>query len=83
MNRVLINLSIPSINANYEIFILENKPMFEIREMILEGVNGLLGDCPIAIAELTLCNQESASIINLDHTVKENGIVDGTRLILF
>lgn len=83
MNRVLINLSIPSINANYEIFILENKPMFEIREMILEGVNGLLGDCPIDINKLILCNQESASIVNLEHTVKENGIVDGTRVILF
>lgn len=83
MNKILINLFVPSINEKFDILVLENKKLSEIKQLIIEGITNLTNDNLKNVDNLILCNQETGVMYNLEYTVKENLITDGTKLILF
>jgi len=83
MNKVLVNLFVPSINENFEMLILENKKLSEIKKLMIEGIISLTNGDFIDDDKYSLYNQETSVLYNLEYTVKENSIIDGTKLILF
>lgn len=83
MNKVLINLFVPSINENFEMLVLENKKLLEIKKLIIEGIINLTNGEFVDNEKFIICNQETGIMYDLNYTVKENSITDGTKLILF
>lgn len=82
MNKVLINLFVPSINENFEILVLENKKLLELKKLMIEGIINLTNNEFVNNDKFEICNQETGMIYDLNYTVKENCITDGTKLIL-
>jgi len=83
MNKVLINLFIPSINENFEMLVLENKKLLEIKKLMIEGIINLTNGDFKDNEKFVICNQETGITYDLNYTIKENCITDGTKLILF
>jgi hypothetical protein len=81
-NKVCVDLIVPSIEERYNVFIPVNKKTIEIIFLLNKAISDMT-DGSFAISEhLSLINAEDGSVYNVDNTVLENNILNGTRLIL-
>ena len=76
MNKILINLYIPSLDENYNLFIPINKKVGTIKNTIISTTKNL------AEGNYKLVLLESGAIVDDNVYVKNSGIVNGSRLIL-
>ncbi len=76
MNKILINLYIPSLDENYNLFIPINKKVGTIKNTIISTTKNLVeGNYKLVLLE-------SGAIVDDNVYVKNSGIVNGSRLIL-
>lgn len=81
-NKVCVDLIVPSIEERYNIFIPINKKTIEIIFLLNKAINDMSnGSFPMSDA-LSLINADNGTIYDTDKTVLENGILNGTKLIL-
>ena len=76
MNKILINLYIPSLDENYNLFIPINKKVGTIKNTIISTTKNLVE------GNYKLLLLESGNIVDDNVYVKNSGIVNGSRLIL-
>ena len=76
MNKILINLYIPSLDENYNLFIPINKKVGTIKNTIISTTKNLVE------GSYKLVLLESGAIVDDNVYVKNSGIVNGSRLIL-
>lgn len=81
-NKINVDIVVPSLNKTYNLFIPVNKTVGEIIKLINKAINELTdGEFPIS-NNLTLINLYTCSIYNVDSSVKNNKIENGSRLAL-
>ena len=83
MSKILIDLYVPSLQVNYDMFVPDN---LEIRELIMLIVSGLknlsIGNYQTSEQEI-LCLLSPDKALHPGNTLRAYGIKDGDRLILF
>ena len=82
MNKVLVEVFVPVIDARYDVFIPNTSQMSEVLELLKKAVKDLSGGRFIATDETAVCYRENGSIINVNMTVYELGIHNGSKLML-
>ena len=82
MKKVLVEVFVPVIDAKYDVFIPNTSQISEVLELLKKAVTDLSGGHFIATDETTLCYRENGSIINVNMTVYELGIHNGSKLML-
>lgn len=80
MNKVLVNLYVPSLSESFDLLILEDKKLSEIYKLLIEGISDMI-DVQINFQN-NIYDRDTAVLYNMDFTLKENGIGNGTKLIL-
>ena len=80
---ILAEIHIPALNRQYEFKLDEYRSIADIVEEIGEMVapperNG----APGCVQELLLCSYELGRILPLDHTLEQEGLGNGCRLVL-
>lgn len=81
-NKVCVDLIVPSIEERYNIFIPINKKTIEIIFLLNKAVNDMSNGAFPMSDTLSLINADNGAIYDTDKTVIENGILNGTKLIL-
>lgn len=76
MNKILINLYIPSLDKNYNMFIPINKKVGTIKSTIIRTTKNLVE------GNYKLLLLDSGNIVDDNVYIKNSGIVNGSRLIL-
>ena len=76
MNKILINLYIPSLDENYNLFIPINKKVGTVKNTIISTTKNL-GE-----GNYKLLLLESGNIVDDNVYIKNSGIVNGSRLVL-
>ena len=81
-NKVCVDLIVPGIEEKYNVFIPINKKTIEIIFLLNKAINEM-SDKQFPITDsLSLINADTGNVYDVDKNFLENGIVNGTRLIL-
>lgn len=82
MKKVLVEVFVPVIDAKYDVFIPSASQMSEVLELLKKAVTDLSKGRFVATNETALCYRENGAIINVNMTVFELGIHNGSKLML-
>ncbi len=81
-NKVCIDLIVPVIEERYNVFIPVNKKTIEIIFLLNKAINELTDNCFPISNKLNLINANTGVGYDVNLTFKENGILNGSKLIL-
>lgn len=81
-NKILIELFIPLIEKNYDIYIPVNKKIGTIKKLIETALVELTDNAYIIKDDTNFYSKETGQIYNVNHTVRETDIKNGSRIIL-
>ncbi len=82
MNKVLISLYVPALEENYDFWIPINKKVYKVILLLIKIVNESSGGYYRPTTMPLLYDKITAKEYNINLTVKENQIKNGTELIL-
>ena len=82
MDKVLVDLFVPALEQTYDIFVPLQSPMHEVVELMKKAVVDMSDGRFVANETTSLCNREDGTIININLSVYELGIRNGSRLML-
>jgi len=82
MNKVLINVYIPILNKSYDIFIPTQSQLFEVIELIKRAVSELSEGQFVPSRDTVLARKATGEILDINSTVFELAIGNGTKLML-
>ena len=81
-NKILIELSVPSIEKSYDIFIPINKKIGTMKNLIEEALVELSEEAYIIKEDTNLYSQETGKIYDVNTSIKDTDLKNGSRVIL-
>lgn len=82
MNKVLIIVYVPFIEARYELFIPINKKLGTIKKVLIESISELSNGEILSNSSLKLYDKNTGVSFRNDLCVKDSTIRNGTKLVL-
>lgn len=82
MDKVLVEVFVPVLDRSYDIFIPLRSPMYEVLELIKKAIKEMSDGRFIANENTAICYRESGAIININLSVYELEIKNGSKLML-
>lgn len=81
-NKINVDIFVPCLNETYNLFIPVNKTVGEVLTLVNKALNELTdGSFPIS-NNLSLINLYTGVLYNLEYSIKNNKIENGSRLVL-
>lgn len=81
-NKILIELYIPLIEKNYDLYIPINKKIGTIKKLIEEGLIDLTDHDYIIKEESNFYSKETGKIYDVNKSVRETDLKNGSRIVL-
>ena len=81
-NKVLIQLEVPLIEKKYDLFIPINKKVGTIKRLIEEALVELSDGAYIVAEDTNLYSKEDGAIYDVNRTVRDTDLKNGSRVIL-
>lgn len=81
-NKVNVDVIVPALEEQYNVFIPVNKKTIEIIFLLNKAINDISSGCFPINDELSLIDGFTGSIYDINKTVKDNKILNGSKLIL-
>lgn len=82
MDKVLVEVYVPVLDRSFDIFIPLRSPMFEVLELIKKAIKEMSDGRFIANENTAICHRENGTIININLSVYELEIRNGSKLML-
>ena len=82
MEKVLVEIFVPAINQSFDMFLPLKEPMYEVLELIKKAVGELSDGLFISNESTAIADRQDGSILNINMTVFELGIQNGSKLML-
>lgn len=82
MDKVLVEVYVPVIEKTFDFFIPLQSQMSEVVELMKKGIVDLTDGFFICDEKSCICHRDSGAIININKSVLELGIKNGSRLML-
>lgn len=82
MDKVLVEVYVPTLRTAYDMFIPVNAMMFEVLKLIQKAVADLSNGKFISDENTIICYRENGAVININLSVFELGIHNGSKLML-
>ncbi len=80
--KVLVEVFVPTIGKTMDVFIPLCSPMYEVLELIKKAAADISSGQYLPTPEDTICRREDGNIININLSVYELGIRNGSKLML-
>lgn len=81
-NKILIELYIPLIERNYDLYIPINKKVGTIKKLIEDGLVDLTDNEYIIKEDTNFYSKETGEIYDVNKSVRETDLKNGSRIIL-
>ena len=81
-NKILIKLSIPLIEKNYDLYIPINRKVGTVKKLIEEGLLDLTDNDYIIKEESNFYSKETGEVYDVNKTIRETDLKNGSRIIL-
>lgn len=82
MDKVLVEVYVPTLKTAYDMFLPANAMMYEVLKLMKKAVSDLSGGKFIADENTIICYRGNGAIININMSVFELDIHNGTKLML-
>lgn len=82
MEKVLVEIFVPVLDRSFDVFIPLQSPMYEVLELIKKAITEMSDGRFIANQNTTICHREDGSILNINLSVYELEIRNGSKLML-
>ncbi len=82
MDKVLVEVFVPLLDRSFDMFLPAASPMYEVLELMEKAVTEMSDGRFIATDNTTLCYREDGAILNINLSVYELEIHNGTKLML-
>lgn len=82
MNKVLVEVYVPVLERSFDIFIPLHSPMFEVLELIKKAVQEMSDGRFLTNENTAICYRENGTILNINLSVYELEIRNGSKLML-
>lgn len=82
-NKINVDIFVPYLNETYNLFLPVNKTVGEVIKLVNKAINELTGGAFPMSNNLSLINLYTGVLYNLDYSIKNNKIENGSRLVLF
>lgn len=81
-NKILIELSIPLIEKTYDLYIPINKKIGTVKKLIEEGLIELTDNAYNVKEDSNFYSMETGEVYDVNKTVRETDLKNGSRIIL-
>ena len=81
-NKVCVELIVPMIEERYNVFIPINKKTLEVIHLLAKEINEMSNGAFEISENLSLMNGSSGLMYEVDKTFLENGILNGSKIVL-
>lgn len=81
-NKLLIELEVPIIEKKYDLFIPINKKIGTVKRLIEEALKELTENAYIIKEDTNFYSKETGAIYNVNQTVRDTDLRNGSRIIL-
>ena len=81
-NKILVELSVPYIEKSYDVFIPINKKIGTMKNLIEEALVDLTGGAYVIKKDTNVYSQETGEIYNVNTSIKDTDLKNGSRIIL-
>lgn len=81
-NKILIELEIPLIEKSYDLYIPINKKIGTIKQLIEESLVELTDNAYMIKPETNFYSKETGQIYDVNKTVRDTDLKNGSRIIL-
>lgn len=82
MDKVLIQVFVPVLERSFDMFVPLRLPMYEVLELVKRAVEELSEGSFRADESTVLCRREDGTILNINQSVHELKIQNGSKLML-
>ena len=82
MNKILVSIYVPALEENYDFWITINKKIYKIILLLIKIINESSGDYYRPTTMPLLYDKLTAKPYDINMTVKDNQIGNGTEMIL-
>lgn len=82
MDKILVEIFVPVLNRSFDFFLPLQPPMHEVLELIKKAVTEISDGQFVANENTAICHREDGTIININLSVYELGIHNGSKLML-
>lgn len=82
MDKILIEVYVPTLGKSFDMFVPLVSPMYEVLELIKKAVTEMADGLYVANDSTALCNRYDGTIININLSVYELGLHNGSKLML-
>lgn len=82
MNKVLVNVYVPILNTSYDMFIPPHSMLHEVLELIKKAVAEMSDGRFIPNQDTVLCDRITGGALDINKTIYELDVRNGTKLML-
>lgn len=82
LKKILTEIYVPAIGRTFDIFIPSEQPMYIILDLIKKAVYEISGGLFVPDKNTAICYRDDGTILNIDKTVYELRIRNGSKLML-
>ena len=82
MEKILVEVYVPSLMKSFDIFIPSVSQLGTVLELIKKAVNEITDGLFVPMDNTVLCNFENGKILDINKSVSELEICNGSRLML-
>ncbi len=82
MEKVLVEVYVPVLDISYDVFVPLASQMSEVSDLLKKAVTDLSDGRFITTEETAVCYRENGAIVNVNMSVYELGIHNGSKLML-
>ncbi len=82
MEKILVEVYVPSLMKSFDIFIPSVSQLGTVLELIKKAVNEITDGLFVPMDNTVICNFETGKILDINKSVSELEICNGSRLML-
>ncbi len=82
MDKILVEIFVPVLNESFDIFIPLQSPMHEVLELIKRAVDEMSEGSFASDEGTAICNKRDGTILNINLSVYELNLRNGSKLML-
>lgn len=82
MDKILVNIYVPAINRNYDVYISSKSKFYDVVDMVKKIVQELSDGNFVASSDSILCDRKTGAIYNINMSSNELSLKNGSRLML-
>ncbi|MBR4858851.1 MAG: methyltransferase [Clostridia bacterium] len=82
MEHILIEVFVPALELTFDAFIPLQSPMYEVLELLKKAATEMSDGRFVADRTTAICHRENGRIINVNLSVCELGVRNGSKLML-